>query len=224
MVFNLESKIVNYFAIVLSGALGTILLMQKVPGFSLIEIMTTITIMGIVAVVAMPEYWRLRARDAYRAEGQVLFDTILDARNAALTNKLCNDDNSALRWTVFMVPNTDPVTYELRCYRDMSNYTVEQSSVSLSRSDLESVDFNETALPAAMDGSGGAPYPNSIRFSFFSGGVNGRLEYDDGTVNKADSVAMILGHDESAFQHTICFNRVSGFPTFNKNGTTCQDY
>ncbi len=198
--------------------------MWKWRGYSLIEIMTTITLLGIVATIAAPEYWRLRDRDEYRAEGQTFFDTLLDARNAALTNRLCGDDNTAVRWRVFMVPNTDPVSYELRCYRDATNFTVEQASVVLDHSDLESLDFNEAALPAAMDGTVGNPFPDEIRFSFFSGGVNARLEYDDGSLNKSESMQMIVGHLNSPIQHTICFNRVSGFPTFNKSGITCQAY
>lgn len=198
--------------------------MRKWLGYSLIEIMTTITLLGIVATIAAPEYWRLRDRDEYRAEGQEFFDTLLDARNAALTNRLCNDDNTAVRWMVFMVPNTDPISYELRCYRDDTNFTVEQASVVLDHSLLETLDFNEAAAPVAMDGSVGNPFPDEVRFSFFSGGVNGRLEYDDGTLTKAEVVQMIVGHLNSAIQHTICFNRVSGFPTFNKSGNTCQDY
>ena len=61
--------------------------MLKGRGFTIIEILTTITILGIVASIAAPEYWRLKERDDYRNAGQALFDTILDARNAALTNK-----------------------------------------------------------------------------------------------------------------------------------------
>lgn len=182
------------------------------------------TILAIVASIAAPEYWRMKDRDDYRSEGQALFDTILDARNAALTSRLCNDDSSAVRWMIFIDTDTVPAEYEIRCYRDATNFTVEKASLALDRSEIELIDFNETALPAAMDGTVGNPFPDDTRISFFSGGVNGRLEYDDGSINKADSVLMTIGHISTAYQHTICFNRVSGFPTFNKTGDTCQDY
>lgn len=193
-------------------------------GYSLIEIMTAITILGIIASIAAPEYWRLRDRDEYRANGQALFDTILDARNAALTNKICNDDNTAVRWMVYVVPNVTPANYELRCYRDDTNFTVENASVEIDRSSISLIDFNEAAAPTSTDGSGGSPHPDEMRISFFSGGVQGRLEYDDGTLTKAESVQMIVDHNNSEWQYTICFNRISGFPTFNKRGDTCQDY
>jgi len=50
------------------------------------------------------------------------------------------------------------------------------------------------------------------------------LEYSSGGIFKAESIQMVIGHDTTDYQHTICFNRVSGFPTFNKTGDTCQEY
>jgi len=175
------------------------------------------TILGIVASVAAPEYWRMRDRDEYFAEGQVFFDTILDGRNAALTNKLCNDGSTAVRWMFSVVPNTDPISYELRCYTDVTNFTVEQSSNTLDRTDLETLLFDAAAPIAAAE---------LIEVSFFTGGVNARLEYEHGggTVEKVDDMQLILGHKSSPYQQSICFNRVSGFPTYNKTGNTCQNY
>lgn len=181
--------------------------------------MTTIVILGIVASIAAPEYWRMRDRDLYRGEGQQFFDTILDARNAALTNKLCNDDTTSVRWMVSIVPSADPMTYQLLCYSDSTN-TVEQQSVSLDRSIVNTIDFNDTQPPTATDG-GANPHPALITISFFSGGVNARIESDG---DKMDEMQMVIGHNEASYVHTICFNRVSGYPTFNKAGDTCQTY
>ncbi len=198
--------------------------MLKGRGFTIIEILTTITILGIVASIAAPEYWRLKERDDYRNAGQALFDTILDARNAALTNKFCNDESISVRWAVSIDTNADPVVYQLRCYSNDTDYTEETPVVTLLNSEIETIDFNEDNSPDLMDGSTGHLFPESLMLSFFSGGVTGRLEYDDGSLHKEESVTMVIGHDTTDYQHTICFNRVSGFPTFNKTGDTCQDY
>ncbi|NCP66704.1 prepilin-type N-terminal cleavage/methylation domain-containing protein [bacterium] len=199
--------------------------MLKSKGFTIIEILTTITIMAIVASIAAPEFWRLKNRDDFRAEGQGLFDSILDARNSALTNRFCSNGNTSVRWMVLLDSNRTPPVYDVRCYWDDTNSnTKEQADAELTKSEIELIDFNEGNTPDPMYGTVAAPYPDNIRFSFFSGGVNGRLEYSDGGIVKANSVKMVLGHNTTDYVHTICFNRVSGFPTFNKTGDECQDY
>lgn len=191
--------------------------MIKLRGFTLVEILTTMTILGIVASIAAPEYWRMRDRDEYLGEGQSFFDTILDGRNAALTNKLCKDGNTAVRWMFIVTPNTSPIAYELRCYTDATTYTTEQESVALNRSELETLLFNGAAPVATAE---------LIEVSFFTGGVNARLEYQHGggTQQKVDAMRIVLGHANTDYEQAICFNRISGFPTYNKTGNTCQDY
>lgn len=191
--------------------------MLKSRGFTIIEILTTITILAIVASIAAPEFWKMKNRDDYKSEGQALFDTLLDARNAALTNRFCSDGSISVRWTVYIDSNDSPMDYRLFCYRNETNYSVEQTIVGLDQSELETVYIDNVALAAI---------PDNVRISFYSGGVAGKLEYTPiaGALTKSDSIQMIIGHASTDYQHTICFNRVSGFPTFNKTGNTCQTY
>jgi len=198
--------------------------MLKWRGFTIIEVLTTITILGIVATIAAPEYWKIRSRDTFRAEGQNLFDALLDARNAALTNKFCNDGSTSVRWSVFVDTNTVPVFYRIRCYSDDTTFINESESVRMEKSQINVIDFNDSSAPNPMDGTTGNTFPGNMLISFFSGGVTGRIDYVKSGSNKAQSVLLTMQHTESDYQHTICFNRVSGFPTFNKTGTTCQDY
>ncbi len=198
--------------------------MLKIRGFTIIEILTTITILGIVASIAAPEYYRLKDRDDYRAEGQGLFDTLLDARNAALTNRFCDDGSISVRWAVAVETSSNPISYQFRCYSGVTTFVNEAPVVEMIKSELEEVDFNENSAPAPMDGTASFTFPDSILISFFSGGGTGRIDFQKGTLQKADSLKMIVGHNTTGYQHTICFNRVSGFPTFNKTGNTCQTY
>ncbi len=194
--------------------------MFRKSGFSLIEVLATMTILGIIATISAPEFWRLRDRDQYRSEVQAFFDTIVDARNAAMTNKKCSNGSTAINWRAVMIPTLGSFTYDLQCFYDSTNYTIERATVSPEKIDLESMDFNEDQDPSVMTSS----FPVSVSYIFFSGGGQSKLEYNDGSDKKAESVTNILGHTNSSFQQTICFNRVSGFPTFNKSGTTCPTY
>lgn len=196
--------------------------MPKVSGFTIIEILTTITILGIIATISVPEYWRWRDRDQFRAQGQAFFDTLLDARNAALTNKLCSNGNTSFKWRIVFDADANPPRYELYCHWDDTNASVvEQSNVLMDKTEVNTVDFNETNPPAAM--SGGS-IPDNVEIAFFSGSASGRLDYDDGSLNRADQAKIVLGHTSSDFVHAICFNRVAGFPSFNKVGSDCLEY
>lgn len=198
--------------------------MLKWRGFTIIEVLTTMTILAIVATMAAPEYWKWKDRDSYRAEGQALFDTLLDARSAALTNKVCDDGSLSVRWAVLLDMSVQPMSYRLKCYTDDTNFIEETASVEMSNSVLETLDYNGVAAPAAFDGTTGLTFPDNMLISFFSGGVSVRIDYEKSGTQRAESFQMVIGHDDSGYEHTICFNRVAGFPTFNKTGNTCQDY
>lgn len=196
--------------------------MLKWRGFTLIEVLTTITILGIVATISAPEYGRWRDRDKYRAEGQGFFDTILLARNYAQTNKFCSNGKASTRWRVYLDTANPLPRYRLNCHwDDTNNSTVEIPLVTMGDSEIEEIDFNLAAAPAALSPPN---LPANVQFTFFSGSAVGRLQYNNGSLETADDVQIVIGHDDTPSQHTICFNRVAGFPTFNKTGSSCQTY
>jgi len=83
--------------------------MQKANGFTIIELLTTITILAILFVITVPEYQRLRDKNTFRTQNQVVWDQIATARSSALTNKKCGDDSVAVAWQVVLdnVNNTN---------------------------------------------------------------------------------------------------------------------
>ncbi len=201
------------FAIVGKIILVTIASMKRFKGFSLVEVLATMTILGILATISAPEYYKLRERSQFQAEVQAIVDTIVDARNAAITNKKCSNDSNSVMWK--MIIDTTPFSYELRCFYDDSNSTVERTSVSPIFAEIDSITLTPAATATVED----------ITFSFFSGPANAKLQFtESSTLRKAESIHMVMGQRGEIKQQGLCFNRVAGFPTFNKSGSECQTY
>ena len=194
---------------------------MKLPGFSLLEVLATITILGILAVIAGPEYYRLREVSEFQAEGQALLDYTTEVRNAALTNKKCRDNTEAAFWRLAITLPTSadpyPLIYEITCHQDEATFVVETGPVETTRTALESLVFEPAVINAV----------SQINLTFFSGTAQTRLEYIEAASSLPDRTQkfeMVLSQIGRDRQMTLCLNRVSGFPTFNKFGSSCSTH
>jgi hypothetical protein len=147
-----------------------------------------------------------------------------------LTNKVCTNGNISVQWTVTIDANrTSNPAYRVQCIDNLAQVVEEESVVIMDKSEIEFIDFNGGENPPIFRRTNPSPngLPDDVLISFFSGSASGRLEYKVVSVvglNKEESIQMVIGHDTTGYQHTICFNRVAGFPSFNKSGNTCQTY
>lgn len=205
--------------------------MLKNSGFTLIELMSVIAILGILFLATVPHYQNLREQNDFRAQNQAVWDQMATARSAALTNKKCPDDSIAVAWQVVLggITNDIPLTHTLNCINgpDFSADVVNvEATTVLSTTEVDALQIESTVVPdLATYGSA------TLKINFLSGSAQTRIELlrpaetppDDDV--RIDNFRIVLGHTdaESDLQHTICLNRVGGFPTLNKYGTICEE-
>lgn len=192
-------------------------MMRRFKGFSLIEVLATITILGILATISAPEYYKLRERVQFQSEVQSFVETIVDARNSALTNKKCSNGNPSVSWKVTMTRS--PLSYTLRCFTDASTSVLEldvsSSNLDIIRTEVDEI--NTTPAPVAT--------VSDVTFTFFAGPANAKLEYtESSTLRKGQDLNLVFGFIGEPRQQAVCFNPVAGFPTHNKYRSTCLQH
>lgn len=183
----------------------------------MIELLVAITIAAILLVIAAPNYSLLRDKNKHLSEVKKLQDTIGDARTNAITSRKCNNGQISTSWQVVVEPTATNFVYRLECLSEAGT-VIEQADITSQETAVEGIYFNKNVSSTIIGNI------NSIDFEFLSGLSQSSLHYNDGTDDlKQDHVRMLLGHDDSDMQQTICQGRVAGFPTHNKAGSTCID-
>ncbi|WP_332671270.1 GspH/FimT family pseudopilin [Aromatoleum sp.] len=82
----------------ISGALTA-----RAPGFSLVELMVTVAVIGILAGVGYPSFQELLASQRVRVATSALYDSLLIARSEALKRNIATQfvtDNLAEGWSI----------------------------------------------------------------------------------------------------------------------------
>lgn len=216
--------------------------MIKNTGFSLLEILIGISIAGIMAVVAAPSFSKMRREETFRSEVQGLFDAFSQARSNAMSNKMCTKLDGttkmpAVAWSLKIKQFPNPFSYQLYCIWDETklksldvnldndSYTEPQEENFFSDEFLENFGFfyDTSALLSAknhtVDGS-------NVLIHFWTGSVQTTIikdPYNTLGLQKRESEIKIIAKSIDNRSQTICLNKIQGFPTFNKNGSTCAD-
>lgn len=202
--------------------------MLKNPGFTLIELMSVIAILGILFLATVPHFQTLRDQNDFRTQNQAVWDQMATARSAALTNKKCPDDSIAVAWQVVLggITNDIPLTHRLNCINgpDFETDVVNvKATTVLTTTEVEALQIESTVV-ADLVTYGSA----TLRINFLSGSAQTRIELlrpAETPPTRIDNFRIVLRHNASGsdLQHTVCLSRVGGFPTLNKYGTICEE-
>lgn len=202
--------------------------MRKIPGFTLIELMTVITILGILFVITVPEYQHLREKNNFRSQSQLLWDQLATARSSALTNKKCPDDTVATAWQVVLagVNNGATRSHTFNCVNG-SDFDADLVNV-VATNELIDTDVSILEIDGAVIPDLSTTTVTGMRINFLAGSAQTRIEILEPTetpdVSRIEQFRLVLDHTyfDSALQQTLCLERVGGFPTINKYGNVCE--
>ncbi len=197
---------------------------NRFRGFSLVEIMATVTIIGIVAAIAAPNFWHGQRRDTFRYGNQNFFDLLIQARNSAMTNKKCNNGSISTDWKLeFKTDGTSTdYSHQLKCFYDGGSTDETELKTPL-YGKIKLIDFNDGGL--LLDGTNGKEFPDQSDLSFESISGLGKVEYNIGAgIVRANEIKVVFEYDGPSYFQTICFNRIAGYPTFSKSTESCNDY
>ena len=181
--------------------------MPKQKGFTLLELMLTIVLVGILASVSAPSFQRWQRDQSFTSDTETFFDTLADARASAVSEKKCEDD-PALEWIL----DADQDGVILSCKKDDGLGTVVEEY------------STEWASPAvitmeATDSLGGAwTTEDPLRVVIFAGGTQSIIS--DSYVYKWAKVS--INFEDIGKEKTICYSRIANYPYYSPNGS-CSD-
>ena len=141
---------------------------KKSSGFTLIELMITVAIVGILAAIALPAYNQYIARGK-RAEARV---AILQAEgwmerffteNNTYTNNLANNDNTVFRARYTSIPNSVPANYSFTLTVTPGAYTITTVPVGSMASDKCGTYLKSNVGSLAIGGSATATISDCIK-------------------------------------------------------------
>lgn len=213
--------------------------MRKNTGFSLIEILVTITLTALLAAYSAPSFSRMIRSEQFDSDAEGLFDAISQARSYALANKMCEKDGvnyAPVAWSVRIVDQVSSRNYLTFCiwdedkFKNLPNISTDNYVSALDNkvdfpvervSDLHSFynenDGDSSNDEAAVDGE-------SFFIHFWAGSPQVSIVSTPYTnhATRRNSLRLVI---DSVFDthQTICLNRIQGFPTLNTEGDTCAE-
>lgn len=214
--------------------------MNKKPGFTLVELFTAITIAAIIAAASAPGFSRMRREETFRSEVQGLFDALSQARTNAMSNKMCTKaDNSkipAVAWSV-KIKQSPTNSHKLYCIWDETkfkaldinldddSYTEAKEETTFTNEFVKDFKFIYDTTTNPSPAKDPANDGTSVFIHFWTGSVQTTIikePYDDLKKTRMDEIR-IVAESADEKERAICLDRVEGFPTFNKNGSTCLE-
>ncbi|MCF7830610.1 prepilin-type N-terminal cleavage/methylation domain-containing protein [Candidatus Gracilibacteria bacterium] len=178
-------------------------MMQRVRGFSIIEILTTLVVAAIIASIAAPQYGRIRQENDFNDEAKDILHSISSARANAIAHKKCGNDEATL-WGAEIGINE----FKLFC-----NDVLEVEATTITT--LGSVvSYNDDIEDVG----------NTLRIVFIPETLQSKvIDIDGETETPKEKVKISLSHIHADNQKTICFHSISGFPTLTTGDVGCPE-
>lgn len=184
---------------------GTIFMMQKQKGFTLLELVVVIVLIGIVSGAAAPSFQRWRQQQRFETDTQNVLLALADARADSLSDKMC-DGGTATAWNVLI--NETQITYG--CAQVDGNSVVISVLPLTSDAILTSQESeNRTTWSAA----------GSLQISVFSGGMNARI----GSTYQSQWAKVSLASSALGKEQTVCYSRIANYPFLSPSGLCTED-
>jgi prepilin-type N-terminal cleavage/methylation domain-containing protein len=178
--------------------------MQKLAGFTLLELVIVITIIGITAGAAAPSFQKWQKQQQFDTDVQTAMMFLADARAAALSERTC-DEEIATEWTVQLTDQS----VELRCKQE------DGGIVSMSTTNWQSeATFIFEQAPYFSNWIAG----EDLSITIFVGGTQSRI----GALYSNQWARVKLALPFIGKTRTICYSRVANYPFFSPLDT-CQD-
>ena len=180
-------------------------MMQKQKGFTLLELVVVIVLIGIVSGTAAPSFQRWQQQQRFETDAQNILLALADARADSLSDKMC-DGETAGAWNVMI--NETQITYGCMQAAGKSKAL----SVLPLKSDAiltfkESQDFTTWSSV------------KSLQVSVFSGGMNVRI----GDTYAPQWVKVFLSSSSLKKEQTVCYSRIANYPFFSPSGLCTED-
>jgi prepilin-type N-terminal cleavage/methylation domain-containing protein len=183
---------------------GTIPTMQKQKGFTLLELVVVIVLLGIVSGAATPSLQRWIQQQRFDADGQEILLALSDARADAFSDRTCDGD-IATEWNVLV--NEDGIVYGCKqggggqVTISTTPFASDAAVLSQGTSDLLSW------VPLG-----------DLSVSVFSGGMNARID----TTYQNKWARVILSSPSLGREETVCYSRVANYPFLSPTGS-CEE-
>ncbi len=187
--------------------------MQKKSGFSLVEMMVSVAIIGILFGITVPRFERTQSINKFRDEVQSIFDMIADARASALAGQRCGA-NETVSW-IFEI---SPANFALKC-----NF--------LNMGALEEMEIRNEEIAWGSHGEieffqpdGTADGVATMAFFFFQSETAQAKIMDNAVpANQKQIARIVFAHPGSGNEETLCMNRIAGFPEKHSGNIPCVE-
>lgn len=185
---------------------GTICMMQKQKGFTLLELAVVIVLIGIVSGTAAPSFQRWRQQQRFETDAQNVLLAMADVRADSLSDRTC-DGQIAAEWIVEI--NETQIIYGCK--------PVLGAQVTLSLLPITSdatLMFQETQDLASAWTSVG-----SLKISVLSGGMNAQI----GSTYQSQWAKTSLSSSSLGKEQTVCYSRIANYPFLSPSGLCTED-
>jgi prepilin-type N-terminal cleavage/methylation domain-containing protein len=184
--------------------------MLKIRGFTLLELIVTFALIGFLTTFVGVSFVGIQSEYRFDTEAKEIFETIAQARNNALSEKVCPNGNPSQSWSFLVEKNPDQ--FRLLCFD--GSLLEKVNTVVLSLSTVSVLSFPGSSSSFTF------PEPQIAEVLFETGTLGVQIISVESDFEPKLQANLL--HQTSPKQQTICFDRYSGYPTTNI-GTTCAE-